>query len=113
MAENTKKKKRLTQEGKEFLTFVGLTAAGIGGVVVLYGSYLRYLKSKFNVEVEKIYDKERSDRERRDYDAYLNYFIQYICGKSDKVKDVLLEEGIITGDGWGLPLKQEDLITKE
>lgn len=107
MAENTKKKKRLTKEGKEFLTFVGLTAAGIGGVVVLYGSYLHYLKSKFNVEVEKIYGKECAYRERREYDAYLNHFIQYICGKSDKVKDVLLEEGIIEGEGWGLPLKND------
>lgn len=112
MAEKIKKKKKMSSDTIATLTIIGATVGGIGVVVALYYAYLRGLKKQNAEAMEKIIDRimeSEEDREKKAlaYDVYLFGFINHICGKSEKVKDVLIEEGIIEGEGWGLPLKKD------
>lgn len=101
-----KETKKLTFEEK---CGIAITAAAIGGTGALVGAYAFFLH-KQKVKYDETMDKfvEQNDVARK-CDAYLNSFLNYICGKSEKVRDVLLEEGILKGDGWGLPIGEEDL----
>ena len=113
MAENIKKKKKLSSDTIATLAIIGTAVGGIGVVCALYYAYLRGLK-KQNAEamdktIDRIMESAEEDKEKNKlaYDVYLFGFINYICGKSEKVKDVLIEEGVIEGEGWGLPLKKD------
>ena len=101
-----KEKKKFTFEEKCILA---LTAAAIGGTGAFVGAYAFFLhkqKIKYDETMNKLV--EQNDASKK-CDAYLHSFLNYICGKSEKVRDVLLEEGILIGDGWGLPINNEDL----
>lgn len=108
MAEKIKKKK-MSSDMIVMLTIIGTAVGGIGALVTMYYAYLRGLKKQNAEAFDKIVESATEDREKNvhSYDAYLQGFINYICGKSEKVKDTLIEEGIIEGEGWGLPLKKD------
>lgn len=115
MAEKIKKKKKMSSDTIMTLTIVGTAVGGIGAIVALYYAYLRGLKKQsaeaMDKTIDKIMESATEDREKNKlaYEVYLWGFLNYICGKSEKVKDALIEEGIIEGEGWGLPVKEEDL----
>lgn len=108
MAEKIKKKK-MSSDTIVTLTIIGTAVGGIGVLVAMYYAYLRGLKKQNADALNKIAESAVKDHETaRACDVYLHEFINYICGKSEKVRDTLIEEGIIEGEGWGLPLKKDD-----
>lgn len=110
MAEKNKKKKELSFDTKALITVAGIGAGATGVMGVIYYMYLRGLKKQNGEAIDKVVESVIEDREKNGNvcDVYLLGFINYICGKSEKVKDTLIEEGIIKGDGWGLPLTKDD-----
>lgn len=108
MAENNKKKK-MSSDTIMALTLIGTAVGGVGALVAMYYAYLRGLKKQNAEALDKIVESTTEDNKMaRARDVYLHEFINYICGKSEKVKDTLIEEGIIEGEGWGLPLKKDN-----
>lgn len=108
MAENNKKKK-MSSDTIMALTLIGTAVGGVGALVAMYYAYLRGLKKQNAEALDKIVESTTEDHKTaRARDVYLHEFINYICGKSEKVKNTLIEEGIIEGEGWGLPLKKDN-----
>ena len=108
MAENNKKKKELSFDAKALIATVAVGAGATGVLGMMYWVYLRGLKKQNAEALDKIVESTTKDHETaRACDVYLHEFINYICGKSEKVRDALIEEGIIEGEGWGLPLKND------
>ena len=109
MAEKITKKKKLSFDAKALITVAGIGVCATGVMGAMYYVYLRGLKKQNAEALDKIVESTVKDHETASAcDVYLHEFINYICGKSEKVRDALIEEGIIEGDGWGLPLKKDD-----
>ena len=112
MAEKIKKKKKMDSDTIATLTIIGTAVGGIGIVVALYYAYLRGLKKQNAEAMDKTIDRimeaeENKEKNTLAYEVYLHGFLNYICGKSEKVRDALIEEGVIEGEGWDLPLKND------
>lgn len=108
MAENNKKKKELSFDAKALIATVAVGAGATGVLGMMYYVYLRGLKKQNAEALDKIVESTTKDHETaRACDVYLHEFINYICGKSEKVRDALIEEGVIEGEGWDLPLKND------
>ena len=111
---NKENKRKLTFEEKCLVAITAGCVGGIGAAVGLYAGFLHKLKLQNSEALDKSLKeldgalKEQDKHNGDSYDKYLNMFLNYICGKSEKVRDVLLEEGVISGPGWGLPLKNEE-----
>lgn len=103
---NKEKKEKMALEDK---CAIAITAMVVGVSTSMIGIYAYYMH-KQRVKSDETFDKiAENSSVARNCNEYLNGFINHICGKSEKVKAVLLEEGIIYGEGWGLPIKEEDL----
>lgn len=103
------KKEKKDKMALEDKCTIAITASVVGLSVAVGGMYA-YFMHKQRVKSDETFDKiAENSYIAHNAEAYLNTFINHICGKSEKVKDVLIEEGIIIGDGWGLPIKEEDL----
>lgn len=108
MAEKNKKKKELSFDAKALIAALALGAGATGVMSMIYYAYLRGIKKQNGEALDKITESMTKDHDTaRTCDAYLHEFINYICGKSEKVRDALIEEGVIEGEGWNLPLKSD------
>lgn len=109
MAEKITKKKKLSFDAKALITVAGIGVGATGVMGAMYYVYLRGLKKQNAEALDKIVESFTEDRGENAHacDRYLHGFINYICGKSEKVRDALIEEGVIEGEGWGLPLKND------